>query len=205
MGNHEQDFQVLLADLIQPGIVCYDIGAHIGFFTLIMAKLVGPKGKVFAFEPDPENVTLLKEHICRNGLKGKVEVIPKAVWSHEGVVLFGRSRRDLTQGGVLEVNTPPQWADGERIIVTTITLDAFIQEGYPPPHVMKIDVEGGEVEVLKGASTVLLKVWKPYVLCEIHHIANFEAIQHFAKALNYLVVLMGSSNLPTHTLLKPNI
>ena len=73
-----------------PGACFYDVGAHIGFYSLLAARLVGQGGHVVAFEPDPANAAVLRENITRNNL-GQIEVVPVALWSHCGVVAFRRS------------------------------------------------------------------------------------------------------------------
>lgn len=169
LGRHEVAVQDLLKGLCKPGFVFYDIGAHLGFFSFGVANCAGPKGRVFAFEPDPENCVRLKEMVLRNNLQNRVEVVEAAAWSYtsSGGVPFRRGS-SKAHGGVLADGIAPVLADGEMHLVSAISLDDFLRKGKPCADVVKIDVEGGECEVLKGAEELFSRS-KPTLLCEVHH------------------------------------
>ena len=166
-GTHEPQTQDLLNQWVLPSTVAYDIGAHLGLFALGMAKCVGPNGVVLAFEPDPESASRLRENIVRNGLQGRVQVVEAAVWSHsgDGLIPFRRGSRARSHGGVEADGSRAVLATGEVIKVPVVTLDEFIQRGHPVPQLMKIDVEGGEYHVLRGASD-LLRDRRPIVVID---------------------------------------
>src|ERR1700722_172759 len=82
-GHAEPEVQRALQDFVEPGQVVYDVGANIGFFTLLLARLVGPRGRVFAFEPMPENAAALRHIVALNGLDN-VTVVEKAMSSESG-------------------------------------------------------------------------------------------------------------------------
>lgn len=169
LGYHEATAQELLKRFCRTGSVCYDIGAHLGFFSLGLANCVGPKGKVFAFEPDPENCSRLKEMVVRNNLQDRVELVEAAAWAYtsSGGVPFRRGN-SKAHGGVCADGVTPVLADGETQLVPTLSLDDFIRKGNPFPGVVKIDVEGGECEVLKGGEE-LFSQCRAALLCEVHH------------------------------------
>jgi FkbM family methyltransferase len=169
LGHHEVAVQELLERLCKPGFVFYDIGAHLGFFSFGVANCIGPNGRVFAFEPDPENCVRLQEMVIRNNLQSRVEVIATAAWSYtsSGGVRFRRAS-SKAHGGVLADGIAPVLADGEIQLVSAISLDDFLQKGHPCADVVKIDVEGGECEVLKGAEELFSRN-RPALLCEVHH------------------------------------
>lgn len=153
---------------LNPGDCLYDVGAHIGFYSLIASRVVGEEGCVVAFEPDPDNVTLLQENVTKNCLSA-VRIVSAAVWSHEGPVTFHRSRGHATQmssrrGSVAPSESPS--AGPDFIEVKALTLDGFAQN-HRPPTMVKIDVEGAETQVLRGAERLLTEA-KPRVLCEVH-------------------------------------
>lgn len=186
LGLHEVAVQQLLKKLCSPACSFYDIGAHIGFFSLAVARLIGPGGKVFAFEPDPENCLRLKEMAVRNTLQDQVRLVEAAVWSYTrpaGVPFrLGGSRRTL--GGILADGIIPVLADGERKLVSTVSLDDFFHQGNPLPDVIKIDVEGGECEVLKGGREVFSRA-KPVLICEVHHETAAHWITDWVTANGY--------------------
>jgi FkbM family methyltransferase len=169
LGHHEVAVQELLKRLCKPGSVFYDIGAHLGFFSFGVAKCVGPKGRVFAFEPEPENCARLKEMVIRNHLQSRLEVVEGAAWSYSSPdgVPFRRGSCNA-HGGVLADGVAPVLADGDVQFVSAISLDDFLRSGNPGANVVKIDVEGGECEVLKGAEELFSRS-RPALLCEVHH------------------------------------
>lgn len=145
LGGYEADKQSAFADAIKPGAVVYDIGANVGFYTLLSATLAGPNGKVYAFEPLPRNLGLLRRHVALNSL-GTVEVIAAAVSDREGEATFDDSAPtamgSLSERGSLKVRT--------------VAIDELVAQGrLKPPDVVKIDVEGAEGHVLAGASKTL--------------------------------------------------
>lgn len=142
IGNFEEDHQCALRRLVAPGMVAYDIGANVGFYTLALARLVTPSGQVYAFEPDARNAHLLRRHLKINAIEN-VTVVQIAVSSGSGLVAFEGERdqaRIARQG---------------RYIVPSISLDEFMAQGNPFPSFIKMDVEGAEAMVLDGASSIL--------------------------------------------------
>ncbi len=169
LGYHEWEVQEALRMLTNPGTIAYDIGSHIGFFSMAMAKRVGTTGQIFAFEPDPENAERIQEHALRNKFTTRMTLLREAVWSYSCPtgILFKRGNIKRDHGGISADACTPPLADGECISVPSVTLDALIQKGYPIPDVVKVDVEGGECEVLKGGRELFSRA-KLKVICEIH-------------------------------------
>jgi FkbM family methyltransferase len=165
-GDVETVVQETLAEMLEPGQVVYDIGANIGFFTIICSRLVGPQGRVYAFEPMPQNAVTLRHNVALNAL-GNTVVIEKAAASSSGtaelLVSEWSAFHALNVAGV----SPPERSH-DRITVETVTLDDFASTtGARPPDVVKIDVEGAELEVIKGMSALLASS-RPLVICELH-------------------------------------
>jgi FkbM family methyltransferase len=169
LGYHETEVQEALRTLLVPGTVAFDIGAHLGFFSMAMAKLLGSRGKIFAFEPDPESAERIQEHALRNNLTPRITLQREAVWAYSCPtgIPFKRGSIKRDHGGVCADGNMPPLGDGECISVTSVTLDGLVQKGYPAPDVIKVDVEGGECEVLKGGRE-LLSTAKITLICEIH-------------------------------------
>jgi FkbM family methyltransferase len=136
-----------LFELLKPGQVFVDVGAHIGYYTLLGARAVGPQGHVYAFEPAPPNLALLARNIHANGYESRVTVIPKAVLNNRGRVQFFLNAEDTGSNSLFIVSPTP----GVTVNVETITLDDFFrQAGWPVVHTMKMDIEGSEKAALEG-------------------------------------------------------
>jgi FkbM family methyltransferase len=185
-GDHEPEVQATLSAIVHPSDIVYDVGAHIGSLALGASRLVGANGKVIAFDADPENVERLRENAARNGLRAILQVVHAAAWSHssEQGISFRRASSGTSQGGVEAGGQRPVLADGELISVPAITLDEFVATGSPPPHLIKIDVEGGEGEVLRGAAN-LLRAHRPTLIVEVHHPQADEQIRSLLADLRY--------------------
>jgi len=180
-GAFEPEVQDALRRYLRPGMTFYDLGANIGFFSLLAARLVGEQGRVIAFEADPEIAARLREHIHRNAFRC-LTVIEKAVWSKASKVLFERidpaTSPDRGLGHV--VNTP----SASTIEIEAVTLDDFTRTS-PAPDFIKCDVEGAEAEVFRGAQTLLVEK-RPGILCEIHSEANRRALLADLKRFGYI-------------------
>jgi FkbM family methyltransferase len=169
-GTHEPDVQNAISSAVRPGWVIYDVGAHIGSIALGTARLVGDSGRVIAFDGDPENVVRLQENGSRTGLGDRLQVVHAAVWSstrREGIS-FRRGCTLRSQGGVEANGNRPILGSGEIINVPVRTLDDFVAGGGPVPQLVKIDVEGGEYEVLCGGQN-LFATNRPLIIAEVHH------------------------------------
>ena len=164
LGTYEPAVQETMKKIIEDGWVCYDIGAHIGYFSLLMARLT--RGKVFAFEPEPQNFRLLKKHAEINRLSEIVIPVPLAVSSKTGFAFLKKGRSSFT--GRIR-NSAEVDCENNRVRVKATALDHFVYVGgNPEPNFVKIDVEGFEGKVLEGAKRVLQET-RPVVLCEIHN------------------------------------
>lgn len=142
---YEPDVWKRLMDEVCEGDVVIDVGAYIGLYTIPLAKRVGPKGKVVAFEPDPENFTRLKEHVALNSVGERVELIQAAVGIRSGTVPFkatGQTGSHVTLDSRHSSHT-----------VRSVTLDEILL--HRRVDLIKIDVEGYEEKVLEGGLHLL--------------------------------------------------
>lgn len=173
-GEQEVGVQKAILAAVGPGAVVYDIGAHAGSIALGVARLVCPTGRVVVFEADPANVESLTENVLRNRLSTSLQVVHAAVWSNRAAkngtanIPFRQSGIRRSHGGVEVDSQRPVLASGKLIRVPSITLDDFIAGGGSVPQLVKIDVEGGEHEVLRGGSALFAK-HRPLMIAEIHH------------------------------------
>ena len=185
-GEHEPEVQKTISTMVRPGDVVYDVGAHLGSIALGAARLVGAAGRVVAFDGDPTNIQRLRENAARNHLEPGLQVVHAAVWSHAAPqgISFRRAGAGTSQGGVESDGKHPVLADGEMIHVPAITLDDFIAAGNPSPQLIKIDVEGGECEVLRGGANLFAKQ-RPILIVEVHHQQADEQIRAWLEEFRY--------------------
>lgn len=163
-GSNERPVQDTLAKYLQDGAVFYDIGANVGFFTVIGARLVGQAGRVLAFEPVAANRRQLRRNLRLNRLRN-VRISKLAVCDRCGEAEFCVT--DYAGGSVL-ASADHRAPDVRRLTrVRTTTLDHLVGDcGWPAPSVVKIDVEGAEHEVLLGMRETL-KRHRPVMIYEI--------------------------------------
>lgn len=163
LGTYEEPVQEAISTNLAAGSVFYDIGANIGFFSLLAARLVGAEGRVYAFEPVPQNAATIVRNASINGID-VIEVFAEAVGAQTG-------RTDLLlarhAGGasLALAGAPPDMVGRIEVEMTTLD-DAVAHRRIRPPSLVKIDVEGAELEVLSGMSSILER-HRPRILCEI--------------------------------------
>ena len=166
LGTYEPELQAALRELIQPGAVVYDVGANIGYVTLLLAKAAGETGKVYAFEALPENAERWRMNMAINGMQARLSLFAGAVTQTSGPVRF----LVHASGGMGKVAGSAGRQDKylSEISVPGISLDEFVYgQGNPPPQVVKMDIEGGEVLALPGIRRVLREA-RPLMLMELH-------------------------------------
>jgi FkbM family methyltransferase len=177
-GNAELLTQSVISQHLRPGDVFYDLGANIGLFSLLAARCVGPTGRVISFEPDPLVAARLRRNIARNGFSN-VTVIEAGIWSTSGNFAFAPATSASPDRGVGTFMATGNISD--RTLIRCYSLDDFIRVA-PPPDAIKCDVEGAELEALRGAEN-LLTTHPPWILCETHSEANNRAacdiLSHF--------------------------
>ncbi len=149
-----------LVNTLRNGQVFFDIGANVGYYTLLAARLVGAKGRVFAFEPVVRNIAYLYRHILLNGA-GNVTIVPAACSDAISLETFSAGR-NFSEGHLGEDKE-----SYSRDPVPTVSVDEVARRAGVWPHVIKIDVEGGELSVLKGAQATLHKA-RPRIFLSTH-------------------------------------
>lgn len=148
-----------LQEQVKPGMVVFDVGANIGFYTLLLSRLTGLSGRVHAFEPDPVSFELLRRRVRPN-----VETTRAAAGDHEGTIsLFcGRTNRADNRVHSSHLDGP-----GESFEVPLITLDAYCAErGIDRIDAVKMDIQGAEVAALQGFRQTLLRTRPRWMLIE---------------------------------------
>lgn len=190
-GAGEPEVQDALRDHVRAGMTFYDLGANIGFFSLLGARLVGEQGLVIAFEADPEIAARLREHVERNRCR-TVTVEEKAVWSEASKVFFERvdpaTSPDRGLGHVALAGS------ANTIEIDAVSIDEYSRTRGTPPDFVKCDVEGAEVEVFRGAQRTLAEK-RPGILCEIHSQENRGALLAQFARLGYACKNCGDRHL----------
>jgi len=166
----------------RAGSTVVDAGANIGSLTVPLAKAVGPRGRVLAFEPLPANAERLRENVALNGLRN-VEVGELALGEQDGTIAL-RLADDPALHSTVAVFQ--RRATGEALLVPVTTLDRRWREaGAPDVSALKIDVEGAELAVLKG-SEQLLRACRPTLLVEAAETSQLEAVARWLAAVGYV-------------------
>ena len=183
-GTFEPELCRVILTQVKEGWACMDIGANIGYITLLMAHKVGNQGLVCAFEPLPSNFSVLQENISLNGHNSNVCSECLALSDRSGTENFQFRSEVFTGGGSLVASDPA----GVNAEVVTITVNTLSGDEYlarktlsRPINFIKIDVEGAEGLVLAGLKTTL-STYHPTILLEAH---LFDG-STFTQALNIL-------------------
>jgi FkbM family methyltransferase len=189
-GHGEAEVQEALRRHLKTGMTFYDVGANIGLFTMIAARLVGEQGHVVAFEADPEIAERLREHVARNNFPWAF-VEEKAVWSKTGPVPFARIDAGASPDrGLGHVVTE---GNAQTIPVSGVSLDDFALT-HRAPDFIKCDVEGAEVEVFRGAAR-LLRENRPTIVCEMHSEGNHQTLVEEFQRHGYASTSCGSNHI----------
>lgn len=175
LGTYELEKQKLFEKTVKKGDVVFDIGAQAGFYSLLAAELAGEDGKVFAFEPLPKNILLLKRNINLNNYKN-IFVREEAVSDKSDTNCPFEPGSSNFTGKICETG---------ELKVNAVSLDDLVsQNKLPAPDVLKIDVEGAELAVLKGAS-LTVKKYHPDIFLSIHGKENSGELIYFFENSGY--------------------
>lgn len=174
LGTYEYEKQVLFSRIVKKESIVYDIGAHAGFYTLLFSKLVGSKGKVFAFEPSPRNIYYLKQHVKLNCCDN-VRIIEAAVSDKNGIAFLKENITSATDYLSREGN----------IMVKTVSLDNLVQEGkIPPADYIKMNAEGTELLIISDAEKMLVN-YKPTIFLSTHGFNVHRQCCTFLRSIGY--------------------
>ncbi|MFA5386120.1 MAG: FkbM family methyltransferase [Candidatus Paceibacterota bacterium] len=157
---HEETTTKLFKDVVRPGNVVIDLGANIGYFTLLAAKLVGETGKVFSFEPEPSNFYYLQKNIKINDFNNAV-AFQKAVSNKNGetslfVCTYDSGHHTINQSGGIEAYRHGRSGRTKKISIETVALDDFFEGKIDRVDILKIDVEGAEAIAIEGMEKILM-------------------------------------------------
>lgn len=198
-GTYERAFATALAEAVRPGDVCYDLGGHVGYYSLVMARRAGPRGAVHVFEPYAPNAARIREHAARNAdpaERAPIHLHACAVGGETGThALVAAGDADVTStlahlDGTTGVMSPlwrERFTRFPRHEVPVRRLDDWRAEAdAPPPDVIKLDVEGSELDVLRGARQTLAAA-RPTIIAELHNAGLAAECGAFLGAMGYEV------------------
>ncbi|MDX6690215.1 MAG: hypothetical protein QOG15_1672 [Solirubrobacteraceae bacterium] len=184
-GTLEPAVTEAMVRTVRPGHVVYDVGANLGYFTLVAARLVGPEGRVIAFEPVPWCSDAVAANIALNDL-AQAEVRTEAVGAVSGraaLLVAGETSQSMLAS--LDRHAEAR----ETIEVAVVALDDLVAAGtIPPPDVLKIDTEGAEILALEGMRETIAR-HRPRIICEIHE--TNAAFAAFMDEIGYRAANLG--------------
>lgn len=160
-GAHEPTSTYIFNKLLKKGMVVLDIGANIGYFTLIASKLVGDKGKIYAFEPAPNNLKYLRKNIQINKVKN-VEIVNKCVSNEDKIILLYLNKEDHSSHSIINIKQQ------KSIDVSAITLNKMFKKDSFVINFIKMDIEGAEMNALIGMNEIIEKNKVTYILTEVN-------------------------------------
>jgi FkbM family methyltransferase len=209
LGTTEPEEQEALKRHLKEGGTFYDIGANIGFYSTLAARLVGPKGHVYAFEPFPKSAQIARKNIAINGftnatvVEAAVSSKPGTVWLSTEAALSSKAASS-GQFKVLQEFTP------EGIEVQAITIDEFIEvHQAKPPSLVMLDVEGAEIDVLHGMMQTI-RHHRPIIMCEVHWLGVkfLDFYTEHLSPLHYSITTLQDEPVPSgleryHALMLP--
>jgi FkbM family methyltransferase len=190
LGTIETDLQRALATLLKPGMTVYDAGANVGFVAVLASRLVGPGGAVICFEPLPSNARWIEHNSLLNGfswMSVRVEALGAADMRTAFNVLPEATRGMLATSGFAKADS----VIVEKLEVTVRSIDSLRAEGaIPPPDVIKLDVEGVEVDAIRGAIETI-RACAPILLVELHDTGK--AVEEILDEIGYHPVVVEST------------
>jgi len=193
-------FRAVQSNASLRGAVVWDVGAHIGYESLCFAALVGEAGNVVAFEPNPANAREWERNIGANPLLAQRMTLKRMALSHRSGEAALRVSEDVvsgrSSGSHLADVMPPEdlaaYATFGVLDVTCVRADDLVESGVAsPPTLVKIDVEGAEADVLRGAVSTL-RGHRPVLLLEVHHVRAMHEVDDVLRAVGYSVSLLDS-------------
>jgi FkbM family methyltransferase len=183
LGTYEPAVEASLLEYLKPGMAAWDVGAFIGYHTLLLRTVAGP-GRVVAVEPDPANLARLRRHLSENGADD-VRVIPAAAGARPGKGQLNRRDGHPSETRVISAGSGP---------CEVVTLDGLLDH-VPVPGLVKMDVEGAEADVLAGAPQLLEKI-RPVWIIELHGAGGAQAVSLLRQAGYRVAALDAAGPVP---------
>ena len=168
----EEEHIFILNEFLKPGMCVLDCGANIGYYSVLMGNLVGPDGKIYAVEPSEDNFRLLGINVNLNKMQDRVSMFNMALGDSVGTgTMFHSKMSNRHTFHPFEYVGPSEQtlADRPPTDVAMTTVPAFAKQQQQPINLVRMDVEGFEVEILSGMTSELIDgIFAPAILFETH-------------------------------------
>lgn len=189
-GTSEPIEQELTKSILAVGDVFYDIGANAGFYCVLGARFVGESGMVFGFEPTPMLAERIRENARLNDFTN-IQVFETAVGDADGTVEFNIDQELGVQNAITTTSTK------SSISVACTRIDTFAKS-HQPPKLLLIDVEGAEIDVLRGGLETIRK-FKPAIMVEVHWLGDafIDFYEKELRPLGYICTTYEGRPIPT--------
>jgi FkbM family methyltransferase len=183
LGDYELSSQEVVGRYFKLGKTFYDVGGGVGFYSLVAARM---GAEVFTIEPDPKSLEWIARNARINNLDGNIHLMPLAANSYTGTMLMEPSPSDTERGHGHGHAQEVFGTDPSKCFeAKCTTLDDFARE-HPHPDLIKIDVEGCEAAVVRGAEWLMREV-RPSILCEIHTPELAAEVSEIVRCRNYKI------------------
>jgi FkbM family methyltransferase len=204
-GYYDLPIVRVIQELLKPGMTFVDVGAHVGEYSLLASGLVGSGGAVHSFEPEPETFALLQHNVLTNDLRNVRLLRCALAKSSQDTELYVARPDNIGQTSLRQPNN----FSGVRVKVQCRTLDDYeAAHGVDRIHLIKIDVEGAELEVLLGARSILSRNPKPHVIIEFWeeflqaYGSSCAQVAEFLQGSGYNLFWIGETGLTPYLPLK---
>ena len=202
-GTYETDLTIALIQLLEPGMVFFDIGAHRGYFSLLAARLVGSTGQVHAFEPTPGTFQLLSANLSSHS---NVRLNNVAVYSESKELIFHDF--GLSAPAFNSIYAPRLSKDlAQRIPVENrrvpaVSIDDYVKRSGVRPNLIKIDAESAEADILHGMAETLLTLRPAFTLetgdMDLEGVASTKDLVNLACSFGYTPIDISEGQLRRH-------
>lgn len=202
-GAYETDLTIALIQLLEPGMVFFDIGAHRGYFSLLAARLVGPAGQVHAFEPTPGTYELLSSNVRHHG---HIHLNNVAVFSEAKELTL--HDYGLCAPAFNSIYAPRMSEEvAERIpvenrLVPAISIDDYVKTSGVRPNIIKIDAESAESDILKGMAETLLTIRPAFTIetgdMDLKGVSSTRELVNLACSFGYTPIDISGGQIKRH-------
>ena len=196
-GMETEQTAMMLAEL-GAGKVFFDIGANVGYYTILASRAVGRAGSVVAFEPVVRNLVFLQRHVDLNRA-ANVKILPFALSEKNSIASFSLGNNSA-MGHLVESNGASNGKNNDLVYVPTVSLDEIAAKLNLAPDVMKIDVEGAEMDVFRGGRETLAKA-KPVIFLSTHSPQLRRECLDFLGEIGYKTESLLSADADSHEFL----